>query len=382
MCHRTCISKFSSSNTDEIFFSIESQKGFDLEKTLLDITGRYKEIMQQENITPETEVYLRFHLSDISNQTSKLRYLLSEIEKRSFVSLVGQIPAWGGKITLEGYHVKIHGKGPCKVKVSPDMLVMHHGKYSSLWVKNKPHHPASSFEQTQQIFDKLKEQIYPYKATLENNIFRNWVYMRDIDNNYQGMVEARKALFEEVGLTKGTNYIASTGIEGLAENPSDLVMMDSLGIVGLDPGQITYMNAPDYLCPTFNYNVTFERGTRIIYGDRSHYYISGTASINAKGETLHIGNVCKQTERAIINIQALLNAYDSTLDDLKFAVVYLRDPSDVSIVEEILKDVFLQQTTWIIVVGAVCRHQWLIEIEGIAVSSHGNNIYEPFCKGV
>ena len=56
--------------------------------------------------------------------------------------------------------------------------------------------------------------------------------------------------------------------------------MDAYSILDLASEQVSYLNDFDRLCPTTDYNVTFERVTRVAYADRSHHFISGTASID------------------------------------------------------------------------------------------------------
>ena len=68
-------------------------------------------------------------------------------------------------------------------------------------------------------------------------IHRTWIYCRDIDNNYRGLVEGRNGCFDRYGLTPESHFIASTGIEGCTELPGRLLHMDSLGIAGLEPGR-------------------------------------------------------------------------------------------------------------------------------------------------
>ena len=60
--------------------------------------------------------------------------------------------------------------------------------------------------------------------------------------------------------------------------------MDTYAVKGLQPGQIQFLYAPTHLNPTYEYGVTFERGTAVTYGDRKQIFISGTASIDNKGE--------------------------------------------------------------------------------------------------
>lgn len=97
------------------------------------------------------------------------------------------------------------------------------------------------------------------------------------------VVKARNAeVFVTQNLTEKTHYIASTGIGGRHADPKVLVQMDTYAVAGLKPEQIHFLYAPTHLNPTYEYGVSFERGTYVDYGDRRQVFISGTASINNK----------------------------------------------------------------------------------------------------
>ena len=183
------------------------------------------------------------------------------------------------------------------------------------------------------------------------------------------MIESRTALFERQGLTRDTHYIASTGIEGACGHQYDLVAMDAYSVLGLAPEQISYLNDFDHLCATKDYNVTFERGTRIAYADRSHLLISGTASIDRAGTVVHPGDVLRQLERALGNVEALLRSGSASLTDMMHLTTYLRDPSDFPPVAAYLAERFPDLPV-LIVQGAVCRPQWLVEVEAVAIATN------------
>lgn len=61
-------------------------------------------------------------------------------------------------------------------------------------------------------------------------------------------------------------------------------MLDAFAVAGLKPGQIKYLYARTHLNPTYEYGVSFERGTAVDYDDRRQVLISGTASINNRGK--------------------------------------------------------------------------------------------------
>ncbi len=67
--------------------------------------------------------------------------------------------------------------------------------------------------------------------------------------------------------------------------------MDTYAVDGLKSEQIHYLYAPTHLNPTYEYGVSFERGTYVDYGDRRQVFISGTASINNKGEVVCPGDI-------------------------------------------------------------------------------------------
>jgi enamine deaminase RidA (YjgF/YER057c/UK114 family) len=369
---------FPATNGTETFFALEAPTGLDFSQSLDYLLGEYHELLTDQNLGMDTEVFLRFHVSDIANQQNHLKRVLQKQGKQSQVSIIGQPPASQSKIAFEAYHIK--SETPIqKQRIQDKSLLVRHGEYQSLWSGCRPSSIGPAYQQTQQLFGQLSHALRGNGATLEENVIRTWLYVRDVDNNYQGMVDARRELFELVGMNKATHYIASTGIEGCGENVSDLVIMDVLSVMGLDASQIVYMSAPSYLCPTYEYNVTFERATQVIYGDRSHYYISGTASIDHEGNILHVGNVEKQAHRTIMNIQALLNSYGANLNDLKILVVYLRDISDFAKVTSFLKENLPENLPYVMVRGSVCRPLWLIEMEGIAISPYSNMEFNPFC---
>jgi enamine deaminase RidA (YjgF/YER057c/UK114 family) len=111
--------------------------------------------------------------------------------------------------------------------------------------------------------------------------------------------------------------------------------------------------------------VAFERGVRISLPRKYQYFISGTASINNRGEVINIGNVTKQTERLLENIEALLADGEATMNDVKYFIIYLRDIADAPVVENYMNKVY-PDVPRIITYAKVCRPAWLVEMECIA----------------
>jgi enamine deaminase RidA (YjgF/YER057c/UK114 family) len=240
-------------------------------------------------------------------------------------------------------------------------------------------HSASGDEtaQTDGLFRRYIHMLAAQECTLEKHCIRTWVYVQGVDTHYAGMVAARKACFEREGLSPETHFIASTGIEGKYIRPETLVFMDAYAVCGLQPGQVRHLHAPTHLNPTHEYGVTFERGTAVQYGDRRHIFISGTASINNRGEIEHPMDIVKQTGRMFENIRALLDEAGSGMDEVASLIVYLRDMADYRIIDDYMRRAF-PRLPGVIVWAPVCRPGWLIEAECVAIKAAGDSRFAVF----
>ena len=356
---------------EEYFFCMTAEPGANFEAELRSLMGRYREL----GGGGEDEFLLRFHVSDPVRQSETLRRMAGE--RNSYVSVVGQPPANGARVALEAWHISGMLEKRRKEDQGGTVMTTRRPHYRLFLAGRKGTSAPDSYGQMREEFRWLDRAAAAHGGTVPELVHRTWIYCRDIDNNYRGLVEGRNERFNRYGLTPETHFIASTGIEGCTETPGRLLHMDSLGIVGLKPGQVRYMEAPDYLSPTHLYRVAFERGARIVYGDRSHYFLSGTASIDAEGNIVHPGDVARQTARTLENMNALIERNGGSLSDLKQAVVYLRDWADRETVSRRLMESPLAAVPHLLLKAPVCRPGWLVEIDGIAVNGAGDGAFAP-----
>ena len=352
------------SGMGERYFAMSSVPGTCFQAEAEELLARYR-----EKAAGTLPIWLRFHLSDIANQAGILRQIVG-----MELPLVGQPPVNGSRLALEAYHL-IPSENIPKLNRTASLCELLLENYRLLWFRREELTTQGSGPQMHEEFEEAEKLLTQYGGNIAENLQRTWIYCRDIDNNYAPLVTARRELFQRYGLLPDTHYIASTGIEGTSEPHNRLVRMDSFALFGHRPEQIEYMQALTHLSPTHRYGVTFERGTRIIYGDRSHYYISGTASIDSEGRIVYPGDSVRQAERLVDNVEALLENHGGKLTDLKQATVYLRDPADTRAVETVLECRLAPWTARIMVKGAVCRPGWLVEMDAIAVNENGNNIF-------
>jgi enamine deaminase RidA (YjgF/YER057c/UK114 family) len=352
----------------EHFIVVEAPESRDLPSQIRLLADSYREAQARLGVGPNTAVFRRVFLSDALNQAALVRES-AIFDDSVAISIVQQRPLRGAKVGLLAYHIDAPD-GVVKRRLSPRHLLVEKAGTRHLWSTRLCCEDAdrslSSEAQTRVVFDELIQTLGQQGASLRDHCLRTWIYMKDVDIFYSGMVDARRTLFVNQGLTGSTHFIASTGIEGGGAHRYDVMAMDAYSNLDVEPRQISYLNDFDRLCATKDYNVTFERATRVAYSDRAHIFVSGTASIDSAGEVIHRGDPGRQLDRALENVEALLRAGSASLADMMHLIVYLRDPSDLALIEGRLRE-RLPDLPLIIVQGSVCRPEWLVEVEGVAI---------------
>ncbi len=331
-----------------------------------------REVVRRLKLTDDLKdtvlVLKRYFVSDAINQS---RFLMAA--ENEAVSIVQQPPLNGTKASLWLYFVS---DSEIKKETGQNAILKRptheHIFHTQLFEREKDVNI-----QTDTVFENYIQDLDKIDCTLKDNCVRTWIYVQDVDVQYAGMVHSRKYFFENEGLTSDTHYIASTGIEGRYIFPDVLMLMDAYAVTNLKPNQMKYLYAPTHLNPTYEYGVTFERGTTVDYGDRRHVFISGTASIDNKGEIVHPLNITKQTERTFENIQALLSEANAEMNDIAKMIVYLRDTADYDIVSQYVEKHY-PEIPKVMVWAPVCRPGWLIEIECIALKAVENPQFDNF----
>jgi enamine deaminase RidA (YjgF/YER057c/UK114 family) len=339
------------------------------------VSRAYRQALDSVGLDMQTAVLRRFFCSDLFNQTAAL-------EARPFsnpchadnpcaVSWAGQPPIPPAKVALWAYHVCDPNRELDKIQEGAT-LTLNRGDISHHWTTGINCVTGNtSYDQTRGIFKEYDAFLRARGLSLTDNVIRTWLFVQDIDANYQGLVVARREFFAECGLTPDTHFIASSGIEGRHAEFAAKVSMDAYAISGIRLEQIEFLAALDHLSPTHFYGVTFERGTSVAYRDRKHVIISGTASIDHRGNILYPGDVSRQLDRTIENMEALLKQAGAALEDMCVFIVYVRDPSDYAIARQQMRERFGDAPLQV-VVAPVCRPGWLIEVEGNAIVASSN----------
>jgi 2-iminobutanoate/2-iminopropanoate deaminase len=141
------------------------------------------------------------------------------------------------------------------------------------------------------------------------------------------------------------------------------------------------ITAPRALNEAFDYPrpSSFSRGLRIDLGSVAVLLISGTASIDERGESVHIGDFRAQMRRTFDNITALLDAEGATWKNIVRTTCYLRDMErDYAAFNEERTAFYQEQELDPLpastgIQAILCRPELLIEIEAIAIISQSGS---------
>ena len=317
-----------------------------------DLYQQTKDYLERERQQHRQLCYTKVFLSDISNQEDELHRsrLMADYLSKADCTVIQQSPIGGAKIGL-------------LMKTSDESAAF---TLCSLRLQDEEVMNFGSYMQTIMLFDKYIALLEAQGLNLKDHCVRTWIYVRDIDTNYDGVVKARNDVFRQHGLTIDTHFIASTGIGGRSSGKNVCVAIDFLTAPTVRAEDLFYLTALDHLNPTHEYGVAFERGVRVTLPRKYEYFISGTASINHHGDVINIGDVTRQAERLLENIGALLADGGATMGDIRYFIIYLRDLADVGAIEAYMQREY-PKVPHIITHAKVCRPAWLVEMECVAL---------------
>lgn len=187
---------------------------------------------------------------------------------------------------------------------------------------------------------------------------------------YQRFCVGRQQALEAIGHTKQA-LPAACGI-GPHEGPICLYFLAARepGQQIENPRQVSAFDYPARYSPK---SPAFSRALLKNWGETSHLYISGTASITGH-ESRHVGDLQAQTREALTNVQALIdtaNEYDQgqfSLTENALWRVYVRREADMPIVCQDLQSTLGKNTPFMLLHADLCRRELLVEIEGMCTS--------------
>ncbi len=117
--------------------------------------------------------------------------------------------------------------------------------------------------------------------------------------------------------------------------------------------------------------VSFSRGIRVDLGEFSMLFISGTASVDKNGKTVHKGNFLLQAKRTFKNLTYLLESERATWHDVVRTTCYLKDMGYYDTFNRVRNQFYKKMKLNPLpasscIEAGLCRTDLLVEIEVIA----------------
>ena len=372
---------------------VTPEGGGDFRDQVWEAMSTIRTILRQQNEPMALTVQTVF--VDSAANVPKARKLFEAYhgEHMPLTLFVVQPPCDGRAIAIEGWAIstrttKVEFLSPRLVTVEHDGLRWIYGSGGSLRLEDR-----SAYEQTKDAFEGMNAVLGEAGATFDD-VVRTWLYQGGITEiegdieRYRELNRARTDFFMKVpfherklahGLGNRVIYPASTGIGTLGQGliTECLALQTKRDDVQLLPLENPLQTAAfDYPLNYSPKTPKFSRAMALRAGDHVTTWISGTASI-VNAETVHKGDVEKQTEQTLTNIERLIDADNfarlgwsdagATLADLAKVRVYVKHHDDYEKCKAVCER-RLGRIPAIYAQADVCRPDLLVEIEGVAFS--------------
>jgi len=198
------------------------------------------------------------------------------------------------------------------------------------------------------------------------DIVRTWFYLDDILSWYGGFNSVRSEFFKKRHMA-GRAAPASTGVEG--ENPAHAALVVSALAVKPKARGVKVRALPSPLQgPAPDYGSLFSRAAEISTPACRSLFISGTASIEAGGKTVHAGDADAQIAFTMKVVEALLSSRGMDHSDVTRAIAYFRNARDIPAYERYCERAGGPALRPLLLQSVICRDDLLFEIEVDAVS--------------
>lgn len=226
---------------------------------------------------------------------------------------------------------------------------------------------APATEQAQETFQQLQSCLAYADMTMKN-VARTWFYLDDILSWYGEFNRVRNRFFEQSELRPGS-VPASTGVRG--RNLAGAALTATAWAVKphQDSANTVHFVPSPRQCAATSYGSAFSRAVEINSGGYRQLLVSGTASIEPGGMTVHVGDVRKQIELTMQVAGAILESRGLGLGDVSRATAYFKSGADLPVFQGWLKENNLLAMPAVNTCCEICRDDLLFEIEVDAIAA-------------
>jgi enamine deaminase RidA (YjgF/YER057c/UK114 family) len=251
---------------------------------------------------------------------------------------------------------------PCPGCARTGARLVRLGDQTSLHTTNVYGRGGDAFTQALATFD-AAERLLAECGMDFRDVVRTWIHVRDIARDYDALNRARREFFRRAGIALRP---ASTGVQGGPFPDAHDFAITLHAVRSARPLDVAPMSAPT-LNEAWTYGADFSRGLRLVDANKTAIHVSGTASIDEAGRTVHVGDLAGQAERMLRNVVALLGGAGATLAQVASGVTYVKDRGLAPVVRAALARHGLDDVPMAFVEAPLCRPELLCEMEVVAL---------------
>ncbi|MEI6278218.1 MAG: RidA family protein [Verrucomicrobiae bacterium] len=212
--------------------------------------------------------------------------------------------------------------------------------------------------QTEDVFSSIEKALALAGMGFEH-VVRTWFYNEKILEWYSTFNSVRTGYFARHAIRR---MPASTGIG--APNPARTALVAKAVAVRPAAGGagIRTVRSP-MQCDAFAYGSAFSRALEVADSRSRTLSISGTASIEPGGRSIHQGDPAGQIELTMDVVRGILDEAGMKFEEVTRGLAYFRDPAHIPLWEDYCRRRLLPPLPVLAVGCCVCRDDLLFEIE-------------------
>jgi len=199
-------------------------------------------------------------------------------------------------------------------------------------------------------------------------VSRTWIYLARLLEWYGDFNRVRTAHYQRVGFSAAgaLPFPASTGIQG--RSGDDECIMDLLALQSDSPDRAAAL--PIRRSPrqdsSFSYGSAFSRGMALAIEGRRTVHVSGTASIDAAGASVHVGDAELQSLETLLCIAAILEEQGGSLENITSATLFCKTTAALEAWNRVTRLLRVPAFPKVCMFADVCRPDLLVEMEAVA----------------
>jgi len=215
-------------------------------------------------------------------------------------------------------------------------------------------------EQTRTVFELMERALREVDMNF-SHVARTWFYNRDMLEWYDVFNEVRTAFFTERNLFD-TFVPASTGIG--CWNGTEAALTGGLIAVAGRENNVALAEVPSPLQrSSLEYGSAFSRAVELGAGGLRRLFVSGTASIEPSGQSVHIGDVRAQIQLTLDVVQAILESRGMNWNSVSRSIAYFKHAEDSGVLAQCMKERNMPSLPGILAHTDICRDDLLFELE-------------------